>query len=618
MNKRKINIRCVNKKCKTFNSIEQKFCHRCNTPVVKKYLWIKGELSQDYPIGELINKRFLLCQSNTVLDTKPDIVNPTPEEIPEEIKPYLRLFAHRLHLPQVYGYLGFPENIWFLEYESVPIDSEGRLSYPKFFPSIESRLSGASPLRQLNWFWQIVQLWKPLLKQKALSSLFIPQNIRVDGSIVKLIELELDRKVGTPDLQTLGDLWSTWSEYIHPQIKSIIQNIILSLQQKLITDIDKLLKVLDQTIYILGNNFYDRSYQLITATDIGRSRKNNEDSCYPAVNKLKETRKGLETLSIVCDGLGGQDKGEVASELAINIIYRSIQNSYKETLQQTLYDKDWTPLIDAGKLYKAVSEANTEILKLNRAEKREKRRRMGTTASIAMALAHEVYLANVGDSRIYWVTNKTCHQVSIDDDVATRKVKQGDDLYRSIAANPKAGALLQALGMSESKNLRVHIRRFILDEDGVFLLCSDGLSDYDRVEQYWRSDIRPIVTGKVDLETALKNLMDIAMTKNGHDNITIALLYFQVKEKEKPERPEELSWKYLTEIVTDLPQPKTYFDFIPEPLKANSFFQLKIILAVTAVLLAGSIGFWYLSTQKSSNSNSSKYLQPISKFKDFS
>ena len=57
---------------------------------------------------------------------------------------------------------------------------------------------------------------------------------------------------------------------------------------------------------------------------------------------------------------------------------------------------------------------------------------MGTTATVALALAHEVYLAYVGDSRIYWITNKSCHQVSLDDDVATKKVKQGSEARRLI------------------------------------------------------------------------------------------------------------------------------------------------------------------------------------------
>ena len=618
-NNRITKIRCVNKKCKTLNQIDETFCNRCSTPIVKNYLWIKGELAKQYQVGELIGNRFSLCYPNIVLDTKPDAVIPSPEVIPNDIKPYLKLFSHRLHIPQIYGYLNFPEQVWFLEYESVPLNSQGQLIYPKFFPSIESCLSKVSALRQMNWLWQIVQLWSPLAKQKALSSLFALDNIRVNGNIIKLIELDLDQK-STPTLENLGDLWCSWLPHFDPMIQNIIHKIVLSLQQNLFTNINDVLNVLDQTIYILGNNFYERKFQLITATDRGRKRKTNEDSCYPTVNQLKQTKRGMDSLSIVCDGLGGQDGGEVASSLAVDIIRGSLLSSYKETLQKTLYAKDWTPLIDAEKIYQAISEANNEITKLNNSQKRHKLRRMGTTATMGMALAHEVYLAHVGDSRIYWITPNSCHQVTIDDDVASDRVKKGDELYRSIAANREAGKLLQALGMDFSRKLKVHVRRFILDEDSVFLLCSDGLSDFNRVEQYWRSEILPIIKQKTNLEDAVKSLMNIGIKKNGHDNITIALLYCQCQKREQPERKEELSWKYLQEIIPDLPQPQDKNNWLAELVSSPQMIftqgmtsKHKLIL-ITSLVFCVAVGLWFLSQQKSSDNQSRAELRTVQSF----
>ncbi len=244
MNNRITKIRCVDKKCKTVNQIEEKFCLRCGTPMVKNYLWVKGKLRKNYEIGELIDERFLLCYPQIVLDTKPDVVIQTPEFIPDQIKPYLRLFSHRLHLPQIYGYIDFPEQAWFLEYESVPISSQGHLIYPKFFPGIESCLKKVSPLRQINWLWQIIILWSPLEQQKALSSLLITDNIRVQGGLVKLIELELDDEQSSPTLQDLGDLWFNWLPLFNPLIQDIVTKIVLSLQQNLFNHIDDVLNFL--------------------------------------------------------------------------------------------------------------------------------------------------------------------------------------------------------------------------------------------------------------------------------------------------------------------------------------------------------------------------------------
>jgi hypothetical protein len=88
--------------------------------------------------------------------------------------------------------------------------------------------------------------------------------------------------------------------------------------------------------------------------------------------------------------------------------------------------------------------------------------------------------------------------------------------------------LVQALGMSASSLLYPNVQRFILDEDSVFLLCSDGLSDGDRVDEYWQTEILPMLEGKTDIETVSKRLVEIANTQNGHDNVTVGLIYVQV------------------------------------------------------------------------------------------
>ena len=608
MNQSTTKIRCVTKNCKNFNPIETKFCHQCSTPIVKKYLFIQGKLSKKYKVGELINNRFLLCYPQTVLDLKPDIILNTPEVIPEEIKVYLKLFAHRLHIPQVYGYLDFPEHAWLFEYESVPLNSEGKLIFPQFFPGIESCLSKVSALRQMNWLWQIVNLWTPLSQRKALSSFFIINNIRVDSSIVKLLKLQLDEDC-TPTLQDLGNLWMDWLALFDPLVQDILKKIILSLQQNLFTNIDEVLQILDQIIYILGNNYYQRKYQVITATDTGKKKVNNEDACYPPVNKLKKVQRGCETLSVICDGLGGQDAGEVASSLAVKIINQTINDNYRYTDKKTLDKKHWTPLVDIENIYKAISEANNQITKLNNAEKRSKTKKMATTATMAMALAHELYLANVGDSRTYWITLNSCHQVSIDDDIATRTVKRGKELYRSISATPKGGILLQALGIEFSHKLKIHLKRLTLDEDSVFLLCSDGLSDLDRVEQYWYSEVRPLIQNKRNLEDVAKNLMDIGINKNGHDNISLALLFCEVKQRNKVERSEELSWKYLRTAIPNLPNPK---EMKIQILSSTWMISLNTIIFTVILLVFGvSLGLWCWNQHNSSDNKQSSNIDRL-------
>ena len=609
MTNRITQIQCVNRRCKNLNSLEDNFCHKCETPLVKRYLKIVGKLNKEYKIGDAIASRFLVCYDDIVLDTKPYLSPYSPDNLPLEITPYLKLFSHRLHLPQVYGFIKDETEAWLLEYENIPLDSRGKLIYPHLFPLLGKNISQVSALRQINWLWQMIQLWKPLAKQKVLSSLFDSENLRENGAILKLIDLKLDHEA-TPTLKNLADLWLTWLEDFEPLIKDIVSKIILSIHQGLITDTDKLLGILDQVIYLLGNNYYQRKFSLITATDAGKKRGNNEDSCYPMVDKLKETKSGIDTLVMVCDGLGGQKSGEVASNLAIDIIQKELNNSYQKTLRETLNNKNWIPLIDAVKIHNAISKANDQINHINNQEKRLDRARMGTTVVTGMAIAHEIYIGNVGDSRIYWITKNGCHQITVDDDLATKEVRMGCGLYRLVSANPRTGALLQALGMDSSQKLKVHIRRFIIDEDSVFLLCSDGLSDYERVEQYWQSEILPIITEGVSVETACKKMLEIGLKKNGHDNITVALLKCQIETKQPDKREGELSWQYLTEIMPDLPQPK-----LDNSLTKNIDSQLELsqkkIIIIALILVCFAVGLWLIFQNKSSQNKSSQIL-PIS------
>lgn len=600
-------IQCVNKKCQTINLLENTFCSKCKTPIIKRYLRIGGNVEKNYEKGKLINDRFLLWESQIVIDTKPDVVPLFPDTIPEIITPYLKLFSHRLHVPQIYGFIDDSFQQWLLEYESIPLDDAGHLIHPELFPSIELSLFPASSLRQVSWLWQIILLWTPLEKQKVLSSLFHPNNIRVGGGIIKLQELIRDSE-SSPTFKDLGNLWEHWLTKFNPLIQEVMGKIILSLQENLLDDSAKILAILDQVLYILGNNYYQRKFKLVTVTDAGKKRKNNEDACYPPVDSLKEIKSGIDTLTIVCDGLGGQEKGEIASSLSIEIIQKQLEKDYKKTLKETLNNKHWTPLIDSQKIFKAISKANDAINEINNKEKRKDRERMGTTVVMAMAIAHEAYFAYVGDSRIYWITQDSCHQVTVDDDLATREVRLGYGFYRQLINNPQTGALLQALGMGASRKLKVHIRRFVLDEDSVFLLCSDGLSDFERVEQYWKSEVLPIIKKEIDVEKAAKKILNIGLQTNGHDNITIALLQCSIEPKIPEDYEGKLTWQYLQEIIPDLPHPqgklsldktntKPPLNSINLPLSKST-----LIIIISSIILVIGLILW--NQHKSSNNES--------------
>ncbi|NEO97780.1 MAG: SpoIIE family protein phosphatase [Symploca sp. SIO2E9] len=524
-------LNCPNPSCQAPNPQNNKFCDQCRTPLLKRYLWVLGPEIEAYKSGELIAERYLLVEQRIVLDTKPAIPPETPQEIPPSLASYLRLSPYRLHIPQVYGSITpSPRqpaaNIWLLE--ASPVVCGNSLANPRkrnsdqqvqLLPELTSAWSKASALRQLNWWWQIACLWQPLSSEGVASSLLNSELLRVEDSIIRLLELQPDNKVA-PTLKQLGQLWSQLLAGASPVISGFCQQLCTQLKNGQIKTSEQLVALLDQGLFECGHS-QSRAYEIFTLTDTGPSRNHNEDACYPPQGQLCNELIYDHPLAIVCDGIGGHEGGEVASGLAIEALQEQLEKLPAPREQPN-------PIAITVELERAVCRANDIISQKNDSEHRSERQRMGTTLVMARANGHQMYITHVGDSRVYWITRSNCHQVTQDDDLASREVRLGYTLYRNAIQHPTSGSLVQALGMAASATLHPTVQRFCLDEDSIFLLCSDGLSDNDLVEHYWQTTILPILSGKLDLKTAGARLIEIANSENGHDNVTIALVYCQV------------------------------------------------------------------------------------------
>ncbi|MGD1806686.1 protein phosphatase 2C domain-containing protein [Dapis sp. BLCC M126] len=483
----------------------------------KHYLWAIGEGIETYRPGEIIADRYQVQSGRILLDTQPEKMPQIPEEIPGAIEPYLKLFPYRLHIPQVFGLVSVAGNkkttpIWLLE--GGPI-IPGTAS---LMPEIATAWKNATPMRQLNWLWQIAQLWQPLNVQKVGSSLLNSENLRVEGQLVRLLELQPDEKSVT--LQHLGRLWQKWASNSHPAVAKFLKQLSQQMMAGKVENADLLIKQLDKALEVLGRSQL-RSVHITTATDTGPNRSHNEDACYPPSKTVISYPPSSKTVAIVCDGIGGQDGGEEASQLAIKVLCQQLQK----------IQENGDPLTITTKLEETACAANDAICDRNDNEERHGRQRMGTTLVMALAHLHEIYITHIGDSRAYWITPNRCYQVTVDDDVASRQVRLGYSLYNDAIKQVASGALVQALGITTSIALHPTVQRFPIDEDSIFLICSDGLSDKERVEEYWQTEILPLLDGKIDLATVRDKLIEIANTKNGHDNVTVALVHYQVTSK---------------------------------------------------------------------------------------
>ncbi|HEY9803592.1 MAG TPA: protein phosphatase 2C domain-containing protein [Leptolyngbyaceae cyanobacterium] len=594
---------CPNELCQAANPLTHKFCQRCSTPLPKRYLWVVGvSLSVD-SAGEILGDRYLIINESVVLDTKPGLSPQTPElENIHPIRPYLRLIPYRLHIPQVYGVIPSSDSKLHSEVfllEKSPILVGNLPQKVRLCEEFTNAWRYATSMRQLHWLWQIANLWQPFKSEGVASSLLNPYLLRVEGPLLRLLELHSDSK-GAPELPQLGEFWQQLREEAKGAIAEFIDQISYQLIHGEIKSCEVLVAVLDQALAELGKS-QTATIQIATQTDTGPSRQRNEDACYPPSGTLLSKPPQSNALAIVCDGIGGHEGGNVASNLAIETIQQQVQQLTNVPVEHI------EPSVLIADLERAVAIANDKISQRNDSENRQGRKRMGTTLVMALPIAHEMYITHVGDSRAYWITRHGCYQVTLDDDVASREVRLGYAVYREAVQQGGSGSLVQALGMSPSSSLHPTAQRFIIDEDGIFLLTSDGLSDFDRVEDYWETEVLPILTGEENnIVNVVERLVNIANNKNGHDNVTIALVNCRVKYSEpqislKAVIPEGINIKTVN--LTASPQQPTSPETNSEQktkVVANNLpnrigkLPLNWLVPLILVATAGVFGYWVM------------------------
>jgi protein phosphatase len=541
-------IYCINPRCNNpINPMGDSICANCQTPLVHRYLWATGSLSAQIAPGTKVADRYEVIKHQIWLDTQPGLPPDVPEELPTEVIPYLRLYQERLHLPQAYGFASNLEedttNILLLE--NVPIDKTGNI-----YPTIVEAWEQATAVRQVYWLWQILQLWKPLSELGFSRSLLAVNNLRVQGWCVRLLELyqtPIDEKLS---LQNLGECWQFWVASAKTSVAKELQNIV---QQMCETEVElEAINIQLNKLLLASAAELPLTLKVAGSTDIGPMMAQNEDACYPnALTDLDELL--LPYLSIVCDGIGGHEGGEVASKLAVQSIKLQIRVLLAEVTKQTV---PLAPELLQEQLEASLRVVNNVICARNNEQKRQGKERMATTIVMALQVpqrvqtstgwqsnnTHELYLASVGDSRAYWITRNYCQLLTVDDDVAMREVRFAKSLYRKAVLRADASALTQALGTRDSESLRLKVQRFIIEEDGILLLCSDGLSDNNWVEQSWQDYAIPVFAGKLTLEDAVGNWINLANEKNGLDNTSVVLTYCRV------------SPEYLVPVTLPLPQ----------------------------------------------------------------
>jgi protein phosphatase len=504
------------------------------------YLWVVGESLEALPVGELVHRRYRIVAPRIWLDTQPEQRPEVPDSLPQQAMPYLQAHDYRLHLPGIYGILERSGDAPILLLDNAPIHPQAE----ELFPAIQAGLAEASPLRQMNWLWQIWELWQNLAEFGVVSSLLDPNNIRVEGWRVRLVELHPD--LDEPTIQNFGGLVRSLLSSMHESLTAPLSTL---LDQVKAGEIDptRLSLELNQLLLKQGAQISPR-FALAGATAIGPTQPRNEDSCWPCgAPSAKESTSDIQ-IGIVCDGVGGHDGGEIASQLAVQSLKIQLQTLLAEAESES---QALPPQVVMQQIEAVIRIVNELINHQNDNQARVGRQRMGTTLVMAVVIpqhvqteegwsrVHEVYLAHVGDSRAYWITPDYCHLLTVDDDISRREVQAGRQVLAQAQERSDAGALTQALGTRSGDHLHPHLQRFILDETGILLLCSDGLSDNYRIEDAWANYIGLIVKDIVTLESAVASWIELANQKNGHDNTAVVLIQHKLPPRTVPSSVEE-------------------------------------------------------------------------------
>jgi protein phosphatase len=257
--------------------------------------------------------------------------------------------------------------------------------------------------------------------------------------------------------------------------------------------------------------------RLFGRTDVGQIREHNEDN-FLIADLTRKSRSLMEgdreqivaqrgTVLGVCDGMGGAAAGEVASQLAVDIIYEKL------TLGTTPNNHDDL----ARRLVHAVEEAGGRIFGEARADRT--RRGMGTTATIAALLDGRLFVAQVGDSRAYILRGDKLVQVSRDQSLVNQLIEAGQLTEEEAETFEHNNIILQALGTAET--VQVDLTYVDLRKGDTLLVCSDGLSGMVRADE-----MREVLLTCREPFDACKELVDRANRAGGHDNITVIVAVF--------------------------------------------------------------------------------------------
>lgn len=238
--------------------------------------------------------------------------------------------------------------------------------------------------------------------------------------------------------------------------------------------------------------------QIGVCSAIGKIRDLNEDFYF--VSEDEDQFK----LFIVADGMGGHNAGEVASFLAVNFIKDFFYSNYP-SLEKNEEN------IEAF-IRESILLANFHIYQQSKANVSYSG--MGTTLTLLLLEKDKFYIGHLGDSRAYLIRNGEIIQLTEDHTLITELVKKGNITKEEAKYHPQRHIITRALGTNN--DVLIDIYKDNVCTGDIILLCTDGLSNMVEDHEIYEEIIK-----EVDIQKSCLNLMHLANSRGGYDNITI-------------------------------------------------------------------------------------------------
>ena len=241
--------------------------------------------------------------------------------------------------------------------------------------------------------------------------------------------------------------------------------------------------------------------KIVAKTDTGLVRTSNQDSY--AAGELP----GSVAWAVVCDGMGGTAGGNLASSMAVKLISERISSSYRSGM---------SGISIKNMLTSAILAANVSIYEAGR--KDPELTGMGTTVVVAIMADESLYIAHVGDSRAYTMSNGKLHQLTKDHSFVQEMVDSGKLTPDEARDDPRKNLITRALGVND--NVRVDFCQEYISNDEFLILCTDGLTNFVSTQEFYD------LTADGCFNDYAERLVNRANKNGGGDNITVVTMSY--------------------------------------------------------------------------------------------